>query len=58
MNIADELCLGYDSCKECMSGAPYDYCCRQECREHEFCRECSWFFENAKPKIMNGDKNK
>ena len=28
------------SCEECMSDAPHDYCCKCECGEHEFCREC------------------
>ena len=28
------------SCEECMKDAPYDYCCKLECGEHEFCRGC------------------
>ena len=28
------------SCEECMKDAPYEYCCKFECGEHEFCREC------------------
>lgn len=27
-------------CCECMSDAPYDFCCKTECGEHEFCRGC------------------
>ena len=35
----------YKNCNECMSIAPYDkapynYCCRLECGQHEFCRYC------------------
>ena len=29
-----------NKCKECMDGAPYEYCCKVECDEHEFCRHC------------------
>lgn len=29
-------------CNECMKDAPYKYCCKLECREHEFCRECNY----------------
>lgn len=32
----------YNGCKECMKGAPFDFCCRYECREHEFCRGCTF----------------
>lgn len=32
-------------CEECMYDAPYYYCCKLECMEHEFCRNC-----NAKSK--------
>ena len=28
------------SCEECMKDAPYEYCCKIECGEHEFCRGC------------------
>lgn len=28
------------SCEECMKDAPYEYCCKFECGEHEFCRGC------------------
>ena len=28
------------SCEECMKDAPYEYCCKLECGEHEFCRRC------------------
>ena len=27
-------------CNECMFDAPYEYCCKVECNEHEFCRGC------------------
>ena len=27
-------------CNECMKDAPYDFCCKVECGEHEFCRGC------------------
>lgn len=27
-------------CKECMHDAPHEYCCKIECREHEFCKGC------------------
>ena len=27
-------------CDECMKDAPYTFCCRMECGEHEFCRGC------------------
>lgn len=27
-------------CDECMSDAPFNYCCKCECGEHEFCRGC------------------
>ena len=27
-------------CKECMSDAPHEYCCKIECREFEFCKGC------------------
>lgn len=30
------------NCNECMNGAPYKFCCKLECREHEFCRNCSY----------------
>lgn len=29
-------------CSECMNGAPYTFCCRIECGEHEFCRGCKF----------------
>ena len=29
-----------DSCIKCMEDAPYHFCCRDECGEHEFCRGC------------------
>ena len=30
-----------DKCSECMEGAPYKYCCKWECGEHEFCNGCT-----------------
>lgn len=30
------------NCEECMEGSPYRYCCRIECGEHEFCRNCTY----------------
>lgn len=29
-------------CAECMLGAPYIFCCRKTCREHEFCKGCTY----------------
>lgn len=29
-----------NQCKDCMNDAPYNYCCRMECGQHEFCRGC------------------
>lgn len=34
------------SCNECMKGSPYKFCCRLECGEHEFCRNCSYVSNN------------
>lgn len=28
-------------CNECMYDAPYNFCCKQECNEHEFCKNCT-----------------
>ena len=45
-----------DNCRDCMEDAPYPYCCKNECGEHEFCRGC-----NAKsrggncPRIKEGN---
>lgn len=41
------------SCDECMKDAPYHWCCKLECGEHEFCKECEWFENNTKSKIYN-----
>ena len=30
-------------CKECMYDAPYQWCCKIECGEHEFCKDCNAF---------------
>ena len=27
-------------CDECMHDAPYSYCCKCECGQHEFCSGC------------------
>lgn len=29
------------NCRECMYDAPYLYCCKLECNENEFCRQCN-----------------
>lgn len=34
------------TCNECMKGSPYKFCCRLECGEHEFCRNCSYVSNN------------
>lgn len=34
------------TCNDCMEGAPYKFCCKLECREHEFCRNCSYISKN------------
>lgn len=34
------------NCNECMNGAPYKFCCKLECGEHEFCRNCSYISNN------------
>lgn len=31
----------YDNCQDCMEDAPYQFCCKIECGEHEFCRDCN-----------------
>lgn len=28
-------------CSDCMKDAPYIFCCKRECGEHEFCRGCN-----------------
>lgn len=51
-----------ESCKECMNGAPYDYCCKIECGEHEFCKNCEYiprhkcYHEVSSPITDNDDK--
>ena len=27
-------------CAKCMADAPFDWCCKTECGQHEFCRGC------------------
>ena len=50
------------SCKECMEGAPYNYCCKIECGQHEFCRGCKYtprhkcYHEASSPITDNDDK--
>lgn len=34
------------TCNDCMDGAPYKFCCKLECGEHEFCRNCSYTPKN------------
>jgi len=29
------------TCERCMYDAPYRWCCKPECGEHEFCRNCT-----------------
>lgn len=29
------------TCERCMYDAPYRWCCKLECGEHEFCRNCT-----------------
>ena len=31
------------NCEECIPNSPHDWCCKRECREHEFCRECEYW---------------
>lgn len=31
-----------NKCKECMKDAPYKFCCKLECGEHEFCKQCKY----------------
>lgn len=42
-------------CKTCMKGAPYDYCCRKECREHEFCKECKFYNRLIGKRLILGE---
>ena len=50
------------SCKECMEGAPYNYCCKIECGQHEFCRGCKYtprhkcYHKASSPITDNDDK--
>lgn len=34
------------TCEECMKGAPFRWCCKIECGEHEFCRGCQYLSRN------------
>ena len=29
-----------DKCTKCMYDAPYNWCCKLECHEHEACNSC------------------
>lgn len=29
-----------NTCDECMKDAPYYWCCKMECGEHECCKNC------------------
>lgn len=31
-----------NNCGECMKDAPYRFCCKDECGEHEFCKRCKF----------------
>lgn len=33
--------MNEDKCKKCMSDAPYYWCCKRECGQHEFCKDCT-----------------
>lgn len=42
--VFDKITGNYDhDCEKCDAkfDFPYPYCCLDECREHEFCRECA-----------------
>lgn len=34
------------TCEECMNGSPYKFCCKLECGQHEFCKNCSYTNKN------------
>ena len=36
-------------CVKCMYDAPHEYCCKFECMEHEFCRNCTAECINGTP---------
>lgn len=40
--MENSYCKKFTNCKECMKDTPHPYCCRLECGEHEFCRNCVW----------------
>lgn len=29
-------------CEDCMNDTPYSNCCKYECGEHEFCKDCKF----------------
>jgi len=41
------------NCEECMKGAPYVFCCKRECNEHEFCRNCTYKPESYEKYCFN-----
>lgn len=30
-----------ETCEKCMYDAPHEWCCKCECDEYEFCRNCT-----------------
>lgn len=44
-----------NDCKECMKGAPWRFCCKYECGEHEFCKRCK--YRNLSKLTFKGEKN-
>jgi len=30
-----------NKCEKCMFDAPYKWCCKRECGEHVFCKDCN-----------------
>lgn len=37
-----------NDCNKCMQGSPFKFCCRDECKEHEFCRTCDYVWKHHK----------
>ena len=45
MEVTNKTCKSNqncNNCNECMKGYPYNFCCKDECGEHEFCRGCTY----------------